>query len=124
MSGGIINAYSADVIALALALGDTTATDTGTFTAAWPGTAKGYAVAIAAAQDIAPDIPHTIAITDGIATGGYMTASQTTHWSVDIPFGPTLTSVEVSVTYVLTHGGASAFSEYYGLVSSSPDGLF
>jgi hypothetical protein len=121
MSGGIINAYSADVIALALALGDETVTDTATFTAAWPGAAKGYAVAVAAAQDTAP---HTIAITDGIATGGYITTSQTTHWSLDIPFGPTLTSVEVSKTYVSTFGGASAFSEYYGLVSSSPDGLF
>ena len=124
MSGGIINAYSADVIALALALGDETATDTATFTAAWPGAAKGYAVAVAAAQDTAPDIPLTIAITDGIATGGYITTSHTTHWSLDIPFGPTLTSVEVAQTYVSTYGGASAFSEYYGVVSSSPDGLF
>ena len=123
MSGGI-NTYLAEVTATTQAAGDEAATDSGAVAVAWPGTAKGYAVAIAAAQDTAPDIPLTIAITDGIATGGHTTASHTTYWSLDIPFGPTLTSVDVSVTYVVSHGGDSAFSEYYGLVGSSPDGLF
>jgi hypothetical protein len=123
MSGGI-NAYYAEVTGSALALGDETATDTAAVTAVWPGTAIGYAAAVAVAQDTAPDTPYTIATTDGIATGGYMTRSSAFHWSVDIPFGPTPTSVEVSVTFVSTYGGGSALSEYYGLVSPSLDGLF
>ena len=121
---GDINTYFAEVTGTALALGDETVADTAAVTAAWPGTAIGFAAAVAVAQDTAPDTPYTIATTDGIATGGYMTRSHTTHWSVDVAFGPTHTSVEVSMTFVSTHGGGSALSEYYGLLSPSLDGLF
>jgi hypothetical protein len=119
---GSINMFLAEVTSTALALGDQTMTDTAASTAVWPGAAIGYAAAVAVAQDTAPGTPHTSATTDGIATGGDMTSSHASHWSVDFPFGPTPTSVDVSVTFVSTHGGGYAFSGY-DLVSSSLHGL-
>jgi hypothetical protein len=119
---GSINTFLVDVSSTALALGDRTLTDTAASTAAWPGGAIGYAAAVAVAQDTAPGTPETSATTDAIATGGYMTSSQGSHWSVDVPYGPTPTSVDVSLTFVSTHGGGYALSGY-DLVGSSLHGL-
>jgi hypothetical protein len=118
---GSIDMFFVDVSSAALALGDQTMTDTVTSTAAWPGAAIGYGVAVAVAQDTAPGTPETSATTDAIATGGYMTSSQGSHWSVDFPYGPTPTSVDVSLTFVSTHGGGYALSGY-DLVGSSLHG--
>jgi hypothetical protein len=117
---GSIDMFFVDVSSAALALGDHTMTDTLASTAAWPGGAIGFAAAVAVAQDTAPGTPETSATTDVIATGGYMTSSHGSHWSVDFPYGPTPTSVDVSLTFVATHGGG-AFSGY-DLVSSSLHG--
>ena len=103
MAGSISNMFLVDVSSAALALGDRTVTDTATSTAAWPGAAVGGAVAVAVAQDTAPGIPETSATTDGIATGGNITSSQDSHFSVDFPYGPTPTSVDVSLTFVSSH---------------------
>jgi hypothetical protein len=119
---GSINAFFAEATAAALAMGDQTATYTATGTAALPNAAIGYGAAVSVAQDTAPGTPETSATTDVIATGGYMTSSQGSHWSVDVPYGPTPTSVDVSLTFVSTHGGGYAFSGY-DLVSSSLHGL-
>jgi hypothetical protein len=73
---GSSNMFLVDVSSAALALGDQTMTDTAASTAAWPGAAMGFAAAVAVAQDNAPGTPETIATTDVIATGGYMTSSQ------------------------------------------------
>lgn len=105
---GSINMFLVEVSSAALALGDRTMTDTATNNAAWPGAAIGYAAAVAVAQDIAPGTPETSATTDVIATGGNMTSSQGMHWSVEFPYGPTPTSVDVSLTFVSTHGGGYA----------------
>jgi hypothetical protein len=95
--------FLVDVSSAALALGDRTITDTAAGTAAWPSAVMGYAAAVAVAQDAAPGTPETSATTGGIATGGDMTTLQSSHWSVDVPFGPTTTSVDVSLTFVSTH---------------------
>ena len=100
MAGSLNNMFLVDVSSAALALGDRTITDTVTSTAAWPGAAIGFAAAVAVAQDTAPGTPETGATTDGIATGGDMTTLQSSHWSVDVPFGPTPTSVDVSLEFV------------------------
>ena len=102
---GSIDKFLVEVSSTALALGDRTMTDTTASTAAWPGGAIGFAAAVAVAQDTAPGTPETSATTDVIATGGYTTSSQGMHWSVDFPYGPTPTSVDVSLTFVSTHGG-------------------
>jgi hypothetical protein len=119
---GSTNMFLVDVSSAALALGDQTMTDTAASTAAWPGAAIGFAAAVAVAQDTSPGTPETSATTDAIATGGYMMSSQGSHWSVDVPYGPTPTSVDVSLTFVSTHGGGDPFSGY-DLVSSSLHGL-
>jgi hypothetical protein len=119
---GSIDMFFVDVSSAALALGDQTMTDTVASTAAWPGAAIGYGAAVAVAQDTAPGTPETSATTDAIATGGYMTSSQGSHWSIDFPYGPTPTSVDVSLTFVSTHGVGGALSGY-DLVSSSLHGL-
>jgi hypothetical protein len=118
---GSIDTILVDVSSTALALGDRTMTDTATRTAAWPGGAIGFAAAVAVAQDTAPGRPETSATTDVIAIGGSMTSS-TTHWSVDFPYGPTPTSVDVSLTSVTVHGGGDPLSGY-DLVGSSLHGL-
>jgi hypothetical protein len=107
----------------AFALGDHTATNTTATTAAWPGLAVGYAVAVAVAQDTAPTAPHTDATSDAIATGGYITSSHSGGLSVDYPYGPTPTSVDVSVTTTSSYGGGDALSAY-GLSAPSLHGLF
>jgi hypothetical protein len=119
---GSINMFLVEGSSAALALGDQTMTDTAASTAAWPGGAIGFAAAVAVAQDTAPGTPETSAATDVIATGGYMTSSHGSHWSVDVPYGPTPTAVDVSLTFVSTHGGGYAFSGY-DLVGSSLHGL-
>ena len=101
---GSIDKFLVEVSSTALALGDRTMTDTTATTAAWPGGAIGFVAAVAVAQDTAPGTPETSATTDVIATGGSMTSSSS-HWSVDFPYGPTPTSVDVSLTFVSTHGG-------------------
>jgi hypothetical protein len=103
MAGSINNMSLVDVSSAAVALGDRTVTYTAAGTAAWPAAAIGYAAAVAVAQDTAPGTPGTSATTDAIATGGDMTTSQSSHWSVDVPFGPTPTSADVSLTFVSTH---------------------
>jgi hypothetical protein len=118
---GSINTFLVDVSSAALALGDRTMTDTTVTTAAWPGAAIGFAAAVAVAQDTAPGTPETSATTDVTATGGSMTSSSS-HWSVDFPYGPTPTSVDVSLTSVSVHGVGDAFSGY-DLVSSALHGL-
>jgi hypothetical protein len=105
---GSINMFLVEVSSAALALGDRTITDTVASTAVLPGAAIGVAAAVAVAQDTAPGTPETSATTDAIATGGYMTSSQGFHWSVDVPYGPTPTSIDVSLTFVSTHGGGYA----------------
>jgi hypothetical protein len=102
MAGSINNMFLAEVSSAALALGDRTVTDTVTATAAWPSAAIGVAAAVAVAQDTAPGTPQTSATTDGIATGGDITTSQSSHLSVDFPFGPMPTSVDVSLEFVST----------------------
>jgi hypothetical protein len=119
---GSTNMFLVDVSSAALALGDRTTTDTATSTAAWPGAAIGVAAAVAVAQDTAPGTPETSATTDATATGGDMTSAQSSHWSVDFPYGPTPTSVDVSLTFVATHGDGNALSGY-DLVGSSLHGL-
>ena len=119
---GSTNMFLAEVSSAALALGDRTMTDTAAGTAVWPGAAIGYAAAVAVVQDTAPGTPETSATTDVIATGGYTTSSQGMHWSVDFPYGPTPTSVDVSLTWVAVHGGGDPLSGY-DLVSSSLHGL-
>ena len=103
MAGSISNTFLVDVSSAALALGDRTVTDTVTATAAWPSAAIGFAAAVAVAQDTAPGTPETSAATGGIVTGGDMTTLESSHWSVDVPFGPTTTSVDVSLTFVSSH---------------------
>jgi hypothetical protein len=117
---GSIDTFLVELSSTALALGDRTMTDTTASTAAWPGGAIGFAAAVAVAQDTAPGTPETSATTDVIATGS-MTSSSS-HWSVDFPYGPTPTSVDVALTSVSIHGGGDAFSGY-NLVSSSLHGL-
>jgi hypothetical protein len=121
MSGNI-NTFFAGMNGAAQAMGDLTATDTATRTLAAPGVAIGFATAVAVAQDTTPATPHTSATTDGFATGGPITSSYTSHWSVDFLLGPTPVSVDVSVTSISTHGG-SDFLSGYGLASPSVHGL-
>ena len=97
---GSINMFLAEVSSAALALGDRTITDTVAGTAVLPGAAIGYGAAVAVAQDTAPGTPETSATTDVIATGGYMMSSQGSQLSVEFPYGPTPTSVDVSLTFV------------------------
>jgi hypothetical protein len=119
---GSIDTFLVDVSSTALASGDRTMTETAASTAAWPGSAIGFAAAVAVAQDTAPGTPETSATTDVIATGGSTMTSSSTHWSVDFPYGPTPTSVDVSLTWVAVHGGGDPLSGY-DLVSSSLHGL-
>ena len=103
MAGSLNNTFLVNVSSAALALGDRTVTDTVTATAAWPTAAIGFAAAVAVAQDTTPGTPETSATTGGIVTGGDMTTSENSHWSIDVPFGPITTSVDVSLTFVSSH---------------------
>jgi hypothetical protein len=119
------NTFVAGMTATAEALGDRTATDAATRTLAVPGVAISFGAATAVAQDATPVVPHTSATTDGFATGGTITSSHTGHMSIDFPFGPMPVSVDVSMTFIATHGSGNFLSDYSlsGLASPSVHGL-
>jgi hypothetical protein len=119
------NTFVAGMTATAEALGDRTATDAATQTLAAPGVAIGFAAAVAVAQNTTPAAPYASATTDGFAGGGYITNSHTGHMSIDFPFGPTPVSVDVSMTFIATHGGGNFLSDYSlsGPASPSVHGL-
>ena len=106
------------------ALGDLTTTNTVTGTFAGAGIAVGVAVATAVAKGTTAAAPYTDATTDGLADGGFITHSQTSH--ISTPYGPTPVSVSVSMTSVMTHGVGDFLSGYSlsGLASPSVHGLF
>ena len=118
---GSTNTFFAGVTSTADALGNLTSTNTVTKTVAVPGFAVGYSAAVAVAHDSALTAPYTNADTSGVATGGNTTSSQTGHLSVDFPYGPTPTSVDVSFTSVSTYGHSDFLS---ALASSTLHGLF
>jgi hypothetical protein len=108
------------------ALGDLTTTNAVTKTFAGAGIAVGFAAATAVAEGTTAAAPYTDATTDGLAEGGFITSSRTSHTSIDFPYGPTPVSVSVSVTSVATHGVGDFLSGYSlsGLESPSVHGLF
>jgi hypothetical protein len=110
----------------AAALGDLTTTNAVTMTFAGAGMAVGLATATAVAEGTTAAAPYTDATTDGLADGGFITSSRTSHTSIDFPYGPTPVSVSVSVTSVATHGVGDFLSGYSlsGLESPSVHGLF
>jgi hypothetical protein len=107
------------------ALGDLTTTNAVTATFAGAGIAAGLAAATAVAQGTTAAAPYTDARTDGLADGGFITSSQTSHMSIDFPYGPTPVSVSLSTTFVATHGVGDFLSGYSlsGLASPSVHGL-
>jgi hypothetical protein len=118
------NSFFAAMFAKADALGDQTDVTTGTITTVLPGVSIGYASATAAAQDTAPTMPHTSATTGGVVNEGSIVSSHTGHMSVDFPYGPTPVSLDVSVTFVSSHGGSGDFLSDDALHSPSLHGLF
>ena len=108
------------------ALGDLTATNAVTKTFAGAGIAVGFVVATAVVEGTTAAAPYTDATTDGLADGGSITSSETSHWSFGFPYGPTPVSVSGSMTYVATYGGGDFFSgcSLSGLASPSVHGLF
>ena len=78
------------------------------------GAAPAYTIeqAVAVAQDTSPGMPHTSATTGGLVSGGSITSSHTDHVSIDFPFGPTPVSVDVSMTFIATHGGGKFLPDY------------
>ena len=119
------NTLFVTVLGKADALGDLTTTNAVTNTFAGAGTAVGFAAATAVAEGTAAAAPYTNATTDGLAEGGFITSSQTSHVSMDFPYGPTPVSVSVSTTFVATHGVSDFLSGYSlsGLASPSVHGL-
>ena len=107
------------------ALGDLTATNAVTETFAGAGIAVGFAAATAVAEGTTAAAPYTDATTAGLANGGFITTSDTSHMSFDFPYGPTPVSVSVSTTSVATHGVDDFLSGYSlsGLASPSVHGL-
>jgi hypothetical protein len=107
------------------ALGDLTATNAITKTFAGGRVAIGFAGATAVAEGTTTVAPYTDATTDGLADGGFITSSHTSHRSIDFPYGSTPVSVSVSMTYVATHGVGDFLSGYSlsGLASPSVHGL-
>jgi hypothetical protein len=107
------------------ALGDLTTTNAVTKTFAGAGLAVGFAAATAVAEGTAAAAPYTDATTGGLADGGFITSSRTSHTSIDFPYGPTPVSVSVSTTFVATHGDSDFLSGYSlsGLASPSVHGL-
>jgi len=107
------------------ALGDLTTTNAVTKTFAGAGSAVGFAAATAVAEGTTAAAPYTDATTDGLADGGFITSSRTSHTSIDFPYGPTPVSVSVSITSVATYGGGDFLSGYSlsGLASPSVHGL-
>ena len=119
------NTLFVTVLGKADALGDLTTTNAVTNTFAGAGIAVGFAAATAVAEGTAAAAPYTNATTDGLAEGGFITSSQTSHTSMDFPYGPTPVSVSVSTTFVATHGVSDFLSGYSlsGLASPSVHGL-
>jgi hypothetical protein len=109
----------------ATALGNLTTTNAVTKTVASPALAAGIAAATAVAEGTTAAAPYTDATTDGLANGGFITSSHTSHMSFDFPYGPTPVSVSVSMTFVATHGVGDFLSGYSlsGLASPSVHGL-
>jgi hypothetical protein len=107
------------------ALGDLTATNAATNTFAGAGIDVGFAAATAVAEGTTAAAPYTDATTAGLADGGFITTSDTSHMSFDFPYGPTPVSVSVSTTFVATHGVDDFLSGYSlsGLTSPSVHGL-
>src|SRR5262249_18851800 len=107
------------------ALGDLTATNAATNTFAGAGTVVGFAAVWAAAAGTTGAGPNPDATTAGLANGGFITTSDTSHMSFDFPYGPTPVSVSVSTTFVATHGVDDFLSGYSlsGLASPSVHGL-
>ena len=107
------------------ALGDLTATNAATNTFAGAGTVVGFAAATAVAEGTTAAPPYTDATTDGLANGGFITNYETSHVSIDFPYGPTPVSVSISTTFVATHGVGDFLSGYSlsGLASPSVHGL-
>ena len=107
------------------ALGDLTTTNAVTMTFAGAEMAVGLAAATAVAEGTTAAAPYTDATTDGLADGGFITSSQTSHMSIDFPYGPTPASVSLSITFVTTHGVGDFLSGYSlsGLASPSVHGL-
>ena len=107
------------------ALGDLTATNAVTETFAGAGTVVGFAAATAVAEGTTAAAPYTDATTDGLANGGFITNYETSHVSIDFPYGPTPVSVSISTTFVATHGVGDFLSGYSlsGLASPSVHGL-
>jgi len=107
------------------ALGDLTTTNGVTETLAGAGIAVGFAAATAVAEGTTAAAPHTDATTAGLANGGFITTSDTSHMSFDFPYGPTPVSVSVSTTIVATQGVGDFLSGYSlsGLASPSVHGL-
>ena len=119
------NTLFVTVLGKADALGDLTTTNAVTNTFAGAGIAVGFAAATAVAEGTAAAAPYTNATTDGLAEGGFITSSQTSHISMDFPYGPTPVSVSVYTTFVATHGVSDFLSGYSlsGLASPSVHGL-
>jgi hypothetical protein len=107
------------------ALGDLTTTNAAIQTFAGAGIAVGFAAATAVAEGTATAAPYADATTGGLADGGFITSSRTSHTSIDFPYGPTPILVSVSVTSVATHGGDDILAGYSlsGLASPSIHGL-
>jgi len=116
----------AAMTATAEAMGDLTATNAATRTLVVPGLAIGFAAATAVAQDTTPAALHTSATTHGFVNERDITVSHTNHLSIDFPFGPTPVSLDVSMTFISTHGGSNFLSDYSlsGLAGPSTHGLF
>jgi hypothetical protein len=108
------------------ALGDLTTTNAVTKTFAGAGIAVGFAAATAVAEGTTAAAPYTDATTDGRADGGFITSSDTSHMSIDFPYGPTPVSVSVSMTSVATYGVGDFLPGHSlsVLASSSVHGLF
>jgi hypothetical protein len=113
------NVFFVTMLGKADALGELTTTNAVTRTFAGAGMAVGFAAATAVAQGTTTATPHTDATTDGLADGGFMTSSHTSHMSIDVSDVPTPVSVSVSTTFVATHG----VGDLSGLASPSVHGL-
>src|SRR5262249_34688139 len=113
------------VVGKPAALGDLPTTNAGPETFAGAGIAGGFAAATAVAEGTTAAPPYTDATTDGLANGGFITSYDTSHVSIDFPYGPTPVSVSVSTTSVATHRVGEFLSCYSlrVLVSPSVHGL-
>jgi hypothetical protein len=118
------NSSFAAMFAKADAVGDQTDVTTGTTTAVFPGVSIGFAFAVALAEDTAPGTPQTSATTGGAVNEGFIVSSHTANMSVDFPHGPTPVSLDVSVTFVSSHGGRGDFLSDNALHAPSLHGLF